>query len=81
MLRGLFREVRFSAGVMAGLKRDGLEGPKGHLVGAGRVVTLAGSQMGWNEVPSPGANCGVARDDIRKRMEQLVTELAAQHHD
>ena len=37
-----------------------------------------GSLMGWDEVPSPSANYGVARDDIRKRVEKLVAELAAQ---
>ncbi len=92
--RGTAPDAAFAAGVLAGLKGDGLEGPKGtpqrvaavDLEGAGRVVTFAvklpegmaaGSLMGWDEVPSPSANYGVARDDIRKRVEKLVAELAA----
>lgn len=53
---------------------------------ASRVVTLgcrlpvgiskASKVTDWNNVPSPSQNYGYARDDIKKRVQKLVDDLA-----
>lgn len=55
---------------------------------ASRVVTMgcevpgkeaaAGKLMEWNEISSPSQNYAVARDEIMKRVESLIDELARQ---
>ena len=55
---------------------------------AARVVTLgcevpgkevaAGKLMEWNEISSPGQNYAASRDQIVKRVESLIDELARQ---
>ena len=66
--RGTVPNAELSAGVVAGLGRrelhSGLPGGSGGKV-CGELA---------------GGNGGVARDDIRKRVEKLVAELAAQQN-
>jgi len=58
---------------------------------AARVVTMgcnvpgkeavAGKLMEWNDISSPSQNYAVARDEIVKRVEILIDELARQEQD